>query len=132
MAGPNNLVNLPENNVPGFNTKTTSVIWANNTTGVVIKDNAGLVFGVRAFNNSSTIAYLKFYNTATAPTTADTVIDRFMIPGPASAGGGGFIAPMPNGKAYSTGISIRVSTGIADADTGSPAASTYLVSIDYK
>jgi hypothetical protein len=106
---------------------------ANNTTGISIKGTAGTVYGVRVFNNSTTVAYAKLYNKATAPTCGtDTVVDQIMIP--ANASGAGAVVPMggPAGVAYGTGIGLCITTGFADSDTTAPAASTYVVSVDYK
>lgn len=112
-------------------TRVTSVISTNDVTGVVVKATAGLLYGIQAFNNSTTIAYLKLYNSATAPTTATTVVARYMIPGPAS-GGGGFINPIENGKIFNVGIAYRLTTGIADSDVGAPAANAYILNFEYK
>ncbi len=83
------------------------------------------------FNNSGTIAYLKLYNKATAPTCGtDTPVDHFMVPG--LTGGSGLIFSSAMGEAYGTGIGWCLTGGIADADTTAVAASAYLVTIGYK
>jgi hypothetical protein len=125
------LQDMLEMGVAGFGAIPYSAIVPNNTTGVVVKATAGMLFAVKAFNNGTAIAYIRFYNQTTAPATTDTPVLRMMIPGPAS-GGGGFIAEMPTGRAFSVGIAYRVTTGIADNDATAPAASTYLLNIGYK
>lgn len=106
-----------------------SELVPNNTTSVAVKATFGQVYGIQVFNNSSTIAYLKLYNSTQANTTCgtSTPVARYMIP--ASSG---FIYNEPNGFAFGTAISTCVTTGIADNDTSAPAASAYLVNITYK
>ena len=101
---------------------------ANSNNATSVKASAGQVYFVRAFNNSTTIAYLKFYNKASAPTPAsDTVVDKFMIP--ASSG---VIHSITAGIPFSTGIAYAVVTGIGDTDNTSVAASAYSVTVGYK
>ena len=109
----------------------TSTQVANNTTAVVIKASAGTVYGVEAFNNSATIAYIKLYNATSATCGLGTPAWRGMIP--ANASGAGFISPAGAvGDAYATGITMCVTAGYADSDTTAPATSTYIVNVRYK
>lgn len=110
----------------------TRTLIPNNTTNVIIKASAGQVYKIRATNNSSTIAYIKLYDAATATAGAGTPVDTIMIPA-ATAGGAG-IADLYGdiGVAHATGITFIVTTGIADADTTAPAASAYIVTVFYK
>ena len=105
---------------------------ANNTTSFAVDASAGTLYGISAFNNSATIAYVKLYNTAQGSVTCGTPtpVDRMLIP--ANTSGAGFIWSMPLGVAYGTAITACVTTGFADNDTTAPAASTYLVSFYYK
>ena len=103
------------------------------TTGSVaqaVKASAGQLYSVLATNNSATIAYLKFYNSTTATAGANTPVVRVMIP--ANSTGAGIVMAEDTGIAFSTGISYTVTGGIADNDTTSCAASTYLVNVFYK
>lgn len=109
-----------------------SVLVANNTTAVVIKPSGGTVYSIDAFNNSATIAYVKLYNTTGVTCGTGTPYARYMIPFGASSSGGGFSIPNINGDAYLSGITLCVTTGIADNDTGAPAAGAYIVNIHYK
>jgi hypothetical protein len=106
-----------------------SEIVANNTTSVAIDASPGQLYGISAFNNSATIAYVKLYNAAQGSTTcgSGTPVERFMIPA-----SGGFVKEIVQGDAFPTAITVCVTTGIADADTGAPAASTYIVNALYK
>lgn len=109
-----------------------SEIVPNNTTAVQVCKSPCRIYQVDAFNNSTTLAYIKLYNAATATCGSGTPQWRGMIPYGTSSSGGGFSLPWVNGDAYSVGTWICVTTGIADSDTGSPAATTYIIDIHYK
>lgn len=108
-----------------------STLVANNTTAVNIKTTGGTVYQVDAYNNGTTLAYIKLYNTATATCGSGTPYARYVIPFGATSSGGGFVAANINGDAYVNGIWLCVTTGIADNDTSAPAASTYIVNIHF-
>ena len=112
--------------------KVTSTIAANNTTAIVIKNTGGTVYSVDAFNNGTTIAYVKLYNSASATCGSGTPQARYAIPYGSSSSGGGFNVSNINGDAYGVGITMCITTGIADSDTTAPAASTYIVNVHYK
>lgn len=105
---------------------------ANNTTSVAIKASAGQLYGIEAFNNSATIAYIKLYNAAQGSTTcgSGTPIYQGMIP--AAAAGGNYVSMNVYGLPFSTAITSCVTTGFADNDTTAPAASTYAINFFYK
>lgn len=103
----------------------------NNTTAIVVKASAGQVYKIRATNNSSTIAYIKLYDATSATAGSGTPVDTIMIPA-ATAGGAGIVDTTDVGVAHATGITYTVTTGIADNDTGAPAATTYVVTVLYK
>ena len=109
-----------------------SAIVANNTTSVAVKSSAGQIYGLRVFSNNTTQVYGKLYNASQGSTTcgSGTPQDRFSIP--ASTGGAGFVVPIPFGEAFSTAITLCITGGIADNDTTAPAATSYLVSVDYR
>lgn len=109
-----------------------SNIVANNTTSVAVDASPGTLYGVRVWNNSGTIAYLKLYDAAQGSTTcgSGTPKQRFLIP--ANTSGAGAVILIFPGRIYTTAITHCVTTGIADADTTAPAASTYIVEEDYK
>jgi len=113
-------------------TLSSSAILANSTNSTLVKNAPGTLFEISVYNNSSTIAYLKLYNSASAPTCGSgTPVARYLIPGAAS-GGAGSNVNISVGKEFTTGISYCVTTGIADADTAAVAATTYLVNLTYK
>lgn len=109
-----------------------SYIVANNTTALVVKTTPGVVYQVDAYANGTTLAYVKLYNAASATCGSGTPQARYLVPYGAASTGGGFVAPIANGDVYSTGIVMCVTGGIADADTTSPAASTFIVNVHYK
>ncbi len=96
-----------------------------------IKGSAGQVYHISVFNNGSTIAYLKLYNTATAPDVGSlSTVDVVMIPG--NSAGAGVEKEIANGAAYSTGIGIGLTQGMSDLDKTSATASAYIVTVYYK
>ena len=109
-----------------------STISANNTTAIVVKAAAGVVYQVEAYANNTTLAYVKLYDEAAGTCGTGTPKARYLIPFGASSAGGGLIAPTPWGVAYNNGIVLCITTGIADNDTGAPAANAYIVNIQYK
>lgn len=111
--------------------KVSSTIVANNTTAIAIKTSSGSVYSVDAFSNNTTLVYVKLYNTSVTCGTSTPPTARYMIPFGASSSGGGFNLSNINGDAYFQGIYMCVTTGIADTDTGAPAASSYIVNVHY-
>ncbi len=104
-----------------YNLNVNSIISVNNTTSVSITSRHATVYSIEAFNNSTTLAYLKLYN-GTATCGSGTPTARYMIPFGATSSGGVFSVPNINGDAYVNGRSACITTGIADNDTGAPAA----------
>lgn len=111
-----------------------SEIVPNNTTAVTICKTTCRIYQVDTFNNSTTLAYIKLYNGAagTCGQTSPAPVWRGMIPYGTSSSGGGFTLPNVNGDAYPGGAWMCVTTGIADSDTGAPAATTYIINVHYK
>jgi hypothetical protein len=105
---------------------------ANNTTSVAVDASRGQLYGIEAFNNSATIAYVKLYDAAQGSTTcgAGTPVYQGMIP--AAAAGGNYVSMNVYGLAFSTAITACVTTGFADNDTTAPAASAYVINYFYK
>lgn len=124
------IADLLELGQAGFGQNGAGAIAPNNNTGVVLKAGPGILFDIYASNLSTVSAYVKVYNQTTAPASTDTPALRFQIPPVAS--GGELNISSRCGYFFSTGISYRVTTGIADNDTASPAATTYLVNFGWK
>lgn len=120
----------PSANTVGGLTMHHAVLGAS-TNATNVKNAAGQVYSITAFNNSATIAYLKFYNTSSTPTCdSSTVVWTTLIP--ANTSGAGTVISVPSGLTFSTGISYCATTGIADNDNNAVAASAYVVNIGYK
>jgi len=106
------------------------LVGAATTNATNIKASAGQVYAITAFNVAATPAYLKFHNTSGTPTAGSGVTDTFLIPG--NTAGAGLVINFDKGIAFSTGIAITTTTGIADADTAAIAASNVVLNIYYK
>ena len=98
-----------------------------------VKATAGQLYSIAAFNHTAAPLYLKFYNLTAANTTVgtSTPVATFTIPGNADSDGAGLIWNNTLGLAFSTAISAAVTTGIAVADTGAPAANAASVVLGY-
>lgn len=93
------------------------------------KGSAGQLYGYYLTNQSASIRYVKIYNKATGPTSGDTPVLRFMLPG--NALGAGANQTFDIGVAFSSGIGIRITTGQADNDTGAATAGDVIVNLLY-
>jgi hypothetical protein len=93
-----------------------------------IKGSAGQLYYVGITNLDATNVYARLYNDTAANTDeTDTPIGRFLVPT-----GGGFMLPVPVGAEFSAGITLRITTGAADTDTGALSANEVFVSYCYK
>lgn len=111
-----------------------SFIVANNTTSVAVDASAGQIYGITGSSiSAATPVWAKFYNASQGSTTcgSGTPVQRELIPAPGASGGGTNIS-VPLGIPYSTAITVCVTAGIADNDTTSPAASSYILNVYYK
>lgn len=96
--------------------------------GVNVKASAGQVFGWYIYNNATSTRYVKIYNKATAPTVGtDVPVLTLGIPA-----GGAANVEYANGMALALGIGIAATTGVADANTGAPAANDVVVNLMWK
>lgn len=82
----------------------------------VVKASPGTLDFIAAVNTAGATYYLKLYDKATAPVAADTPVATIPVPV------GAVVAPFPQGLAFSTGIALRLTAGIADADVANAAA----------
>jgi len=98
------------------------------TNAETAKASAGQVYGVIAVNTNASARYLKLYNTSSAPTVGTTT-PVITIPLP---GAGGVSFSLVQGIPFATGISIAITSGAADSDTGSVAANEQIVTLLYK
>jgi len=98
-----------------------------------IKNGAGLVYHVSVTNNSATVNYLRLYDAGTGfngCNSATNIIGQWAIP--ASTSVGGITFPFNQGLAFTTGISICVTSGYATTDTTNATASAMSVNVGYK
>ena len=101
------------------------------TNATNIKASAGNLYHVEAHNISTTGAWLSLYNTAGAPTCGTGIVwQGFVSPTPAAAAGQPYVADFAVPLAFTTGIGMCLTTGIAG--TGAVAATTYQVNVAYK
>lgn len=94
-----------------------------------VKTSAGNVYGFLFHNKAATTMWLKFYNATAASTTVGSTTPVITWGLPAGASG---IISFPYPVAFATAICVAVTTGIADADTGAPAANDVSINIFYK
>lgn len=109
------------------------VLSAASTNSTNIKASAGTLCKMVVVNVNTTLAYLKMYDKATAPTcNSDTVLATYAIPFGASNAGGGVAIPLgPFGEAYASGIGFCLTGGIADNDNTNTATGV-TISFSYK
>ncbi len=99
------------------------------TDAVSVKASAGQVGWLVVTNNNASAAYLKFYNSASAPTLGSgTPVLRLMIPGNTN----GFTVNLGAGAEFTTGIAFGIVTGLIDSSSTSVAANEVLVNLGYK
>lgn len=96
-------------------------------TGQVVKSTPGRLYGGHVYNAAASARFLKFYNKATAPSEADTPVLTIGVPATSLVA-----LPFPScGVGFSAGLSVRASTGVADADTGAPSANDVVLNLLY-
>jgi hypothetical protein len=94
-----------------------------------IKNGAGTLYGAVMFNNSVTINYLRYYNAGTGfngCNSATNLIAQFQV-----LPSGGAAIQVPVGIAFSTGLSICVTSGYATTDTTNATASAMSITTLY-
>jgi hypothetical protein len=97
------------------------------STGAVAKSSAGQVFGWFIGNKHATdFRFVKLYNKSTTPSSSDTPLMTLAIPPMAGAN-----VEFTNGIAFSSGIGVRATTGVADSDTGAPTTNDVIVNLLY-
>jgi hypothetical protein len=102
--------------------------------GVNLKASAGTVYDIHIGNIGSAAAWVKVYDSASAPTCGSgTPVGRHIIPAnSAAANGSGNDIVFPLGKAFASGIGYCVTALLPDADTTALTANTVAVNFDWK
>ena len=88
---------------------------------VQVRNYAGAIGRYNIVNTATSIVYVKFYDSLTAPTGAGNV-PFLTVPVPTGIGSGAannFVIP----TIYLQGLWVRCTTGVADTDTTNPATS---------
>lgn len=93
-----------------------------------VKTSAGQLFGWYLYNAHSAVLYVKLYNATAANVTVGTTTPVMTIPVPPSSGAN---VEFTNGIAFSTAICAACTTGVADNDTGAPAANVLIANFLY-
>lgn len=102
------------------------------TNSTLVKNAAGNVYGFRLINTTSTIYYLRMYNSSVAPTCSSATGFIESIPVPHATGtGSGYTAMQPFGQGYSTGIGYCLTGGGGSTDNTAAATGVY-ITILYK
>ncbi len=98
-----------------------------------VKASAGTVYGLWFSNTATATRFLKFYNATAANVTVGTTtpVLTIALPGNTSDDISGVFS-IAQGIAFGTAITVAATTGIADNDTGAPAANDVVVNIFYK
>lgn len=96
-----------------------------NQDATVVKASAGVLYGFIVTNINAAVRYLKIYNLASGATSASTPIMTIAVPGATTGAGAAF--PIPVGIDCSAGISLRLTTGVADNDANAVAANELIV-----
>lgn len=103
---------------------------AASTNSASIKGSAGNLLAMVALNTTTTVYYLKLYDSSSAPTcsSASGIAHVYPIPPAAAAGGvGGFVVPIPvAGEGYSSGIGFCVTGGGSDTDNTNAATGVFI------
>jgi hypothetical protein len=100
---------------------------AASTNSTSCKGSAGNVYTIRAINTTSTLYYLRLYNSSSAPTCSSATGFVETIPIPQSSGAGAGITTF-NGapQAYGTGIGFCLTGGGSSTDNTNAATGVYL------
>lgn len=94
-----------------------------------VKTSAGQLFGWYMYNKRTTAVYVKLYNATAANVTVGTTTPFLTIPLPPGAAAN---VLGETGIPFSTAITAAATTGVADSDTGAPAANDVVCNLFYK
>jgi hypothetical protein len=103
-------------------------VAAATTNPTSVKAGAGTLKGFYVFNKSAVPVYLKFHNTAGAPTAGAGIVMTYGI----QAGTSSRVILPEGGIAFGTGIAFTLVTGIADTDATATAANDAAGEIFYE
>lgn len=93
-----------------------------------IKGTAGQLYGYFIYNNAASTRYVKLYNATAASVTVGSTTPAMTIAIPAGSAAN---VEFSMGIAFSTAITAACLTGVADSDTGAPAANDCVTNFLY-
>lgn len=99
-----------------------------------VKTAAGQVYSVIITNIATTTRFVKFYNATAANVSVGTTTPVITIPVPGNASDDTTLVWNNGGMgiAFDTAICVAATTGLADNDTGAPAANDVVINVFYK
>lgn len=99
-----------------------------------VKTAAGMVYSLIITNIATTTRFVKFYNATAANVVVGTTTPVITIPVPGNASDDTTLVWNNGGMgiAFDTAICVAATTGLADADTGAPAANDVVINVFYK
>ena len=98
-----------------------------------IKSTAGMVYGWTITNFATSTRHVKFYNATAATVVVGTTTPLFTVSIPGNSSDDTLLSMMStHGIEFSTAITWAATTGLADADTGAPAANDVSGTVWYK
>jgi hypothetical protein len=127
------VINDESNPVPVTDVNTTKPfkhISLASTNATLIKSSLAKLYVVSAIGLTSTVRYLKFYDTDVAPILGSDV-PVFTIPVPANTQGAGIVIPFNIPIEFGTGLSFAITSGSADNDTGAVGAGDVIVNLTF-
>lgn len=98
-----------------------------------VKGSAGTVYGWYIANRAAATTYVKFYNATAASVVVGTTTPVLTLPIPGNTSddvGANMLGGL--GIKFDTAITVAATTGVADADTGAPAANDLIINLFYK
>lgn len=99
-----------------------------------VSTNPCTVYGAWITNTATSTRFVKFYNATAASTTvgSTTPVITIGIPGNSSDDVSAVLGVGGHGLAFATACCVAATTGLADNDTGAPAANDVIINVFYK
>jgi hypothetical protein len=99
-----------------------------------VKTSPGQIYGAIVCNRSTDTLYLKIYNDTAANVSVGSTTPKLTIPIPGNSTDdiAAILNLGGNGIEFDTAISVAVTTGLADNDTGAPATNDFVINLFYK
>jgi hypothetical protein len=101
---------------------------------VTVSSSACTAYSITAFNMTATPIFLKIYDSSSSASSSDTPILTYVVPANSQLSGAGFSLNVPQGIAFSAGLTYRASTVLDDDDGGTayPTSGDLVLNILYK